>query len=97
MGKEVRSDRGMERSVTLVGLICPLAAQDASSSGQCKLLCGKVQDEHIFIAPLFKLRKWLARCKYYRTNLSYYFWSTILSEVSNSSEQNESSNEYFQQ
>ena len=57
MGKEGRSDKGTERSLALVGLICPPAAQEASSSGQYKLLWGKVQDEHIFTAPLFKLRK----------------------------------------
>lgn len=61
MGKEGCSDRGMETSLALVGLICPPAAQEASSSGQYKLLWGKVQDEHIFTAPLFKLREWLAR------------------------------------
>lgn len=61
MGKEGCGDRRREARLALVGLICHPAAQESSSSGQYNLVWGKVQDEHSFTAPLFKLRKWIAR------------------------------------
>lgn len=56
MGEEECNVRGMEKSLALVNPVCPQPRRPPAVVSIIYFV-GKVQNEHIFTAPLFKLGK----------------------------------------